>query len=365
MRVLSRVYAEEVGQRLINEVPRRVLEAVAREEGRRKAQLVSELTRWLPKTVDPEAISGWVDETLGWLIVRGDVEREPRGVYRCVPPYLVQIGGAPSGGGLRLHGDPRAEPDLLRILKALDARLAYGGVRHYGRPEGEAEMRPDLGVLERSIELGPTDNHAAARMCESEGYAVLRPSELGATLPRKEDVIAPAERNLTFLASPTPGIWEAYDPAADRPERWVPAEGWQSGEARLVRWRPSDDWEGDRDARIYYHGGDGRVAELGAEMGALWQLYLDGLSGNPRAIWWSRERLWVPKMLPTATVRWLELLAGLRARFAGPWLRLNIDEAAMGVVRTALSESLGLKFRSGYPPRESYRRGGRVRSRDR
>ena len=123
-----------------------------------------------------------------------------------------------------------------------------------------------------------------------------------------------------------------------------------------MRWRPSDDWEGDRNARIYYHGGAGRVAELGAETAILWQFYLDGLYRNPRLIWQNNRRLWVPKALPAATLRWLELLAGLSARFAGPWMRLTMDEALITTARRTLSKTLGLKFRSGYPPREGYRR---------
>src|SRR5687768_1953402 len=113
MRVQGHAYTEDLSRRLIKEVPRRVLEAVAREQGRRETQVVNELVRRLPKTVDPETISGWVDEALGWLIVRGDVEREPRGIYRCVPPYLVETIDSSSRVGLRLHGNPRAEPDLL------------------------------------------------------------------------------------------------------------------------------------------------------------------------------------------------------------------------------------------------------------
>jgi hypothetical protein len=359
MRVLTRVHAYKVSRKLVNEVPRRVLEAVAREEGRREAQVVNELIRRLPKTVEPETISDWVDETLGWLIVRGDVEREPRGVYRCVPPYLVEASGVPNDAGLRLHGNPRAEPDLLKILKTLDARLVHGEAQHYSRSKRDDDEQPDLGVVERYIALNQADQFAAAQMCESNGYAVLRPAELVSTLPRKDDVVTPAVQDLTILEGRPPGLWEAYDPTANRAERWNPAEDWQSDEARLVRWRSSDGWEGNRSARIYFHSGGGRVAELGAEMAALWQLYLDDLSWNARTMWWNRNRLWVPNMLPTATLRWLELVAGLRARFAGAWLRLAMDENAAGLARTTLSETLGLKFRRGNPPREYHRRGGR------
>lgn len=359
MRVLSHIYANQVNWKLINEVPRRILTTVARGEGSREPQLVNELTRWLPKTVDPEIIAGWVDETLGWLIVRGDVEREPRGVCRCVPPYLVDPGDLSSNGVLRLHGNPRAEPELLRTLGAFNARLVHGEVHSYSKPEEENVAWPDLGVLERSIALAPADYSAALYRCETQGYTVLRPSDLAAMLPRADDIVSPAERDLTALDNVAAGLWETYDPTADHVQRWGPDDGWQSKEVRLVRWRPSDDWEGNRSARIYYHGGAGRVAELGAETGVLWQFYLDGLYRNPRVIWRNDRWLWVPKALPAATVRWLELLAGLRARFAGPWLRLTMDESAVNLARATLSNTLGLKLRSGYPPREGNRRGGR------
>ena len=362
MRVLSQVSADEVGRRWIAEVPRRVLDAIAREEGIREAKLVNELIRWLPKTTDPEIIADWVDEALGWLVVRGDVEREPRGVYRCVPPYLVDLDNLSSDGRLRLHGNPRAESSLLRTLVAFNPRLVHGEVHSYTKPE-ENVAWPDLGVLERSIEVAPADYFAAGRACESQGYTVMRPLQLAEMLPRMDEVISPADRKLTLHDSVAAGIWETYDPTADRTQRWSPAEGWQSKEARLVRWRSSDDWEGDRSTRIYYHGGAGRVAELGVETGILWQFYLDDLYGNPRAVWRNGRWIWVPKALPATTVRWLELVAGSRARFAGPWLRLTMDETAVNVARTALSETLGLKFRSGYPLREGYRRGNSGRHR--
>lgn len=355
MRVLSQVYADEVGRRLITEVPRRVIDAIAREEGIRESKLVNELIRWLPKTVDPEIVVGWVDEALGWLIVRGDVEREPRGVYRCVPPYLVDLDNLSSDGRLRLHGNPYVESSLLRTLVTFNPRLVHGEVRSYTKPEEDVAW-PDLGVLERSIEVAPADYLAARHACESQGYTVLRPLQLAEMLPRKDDVVSPADQDLAPLDSVAAGIWETYDPTAGLTQRWSPDEGWQSKEARLVRWRPSDDWEGDRSARIYYHGGAGEVTELGVETGILWQFYLDDLYGNPRAVWRKDRWLWVPKALPTVTLRWLELLAGLRARFAGPWLRLAMDETAVEIAHTALSETLGLKFRSGYPPREGYRR---------
>jgi hypothetical protein len=166
------------------------------------------LTRWLPKSVDPETVSGWVDEALGWLIVCGDVERVPRGVYRCVPPYLVELGDVSNGGRLRLHGNPRAEPDLLRVLGAFGPKIVRGEVRSYRRPGREDEASPELGVLERSIALEPADVPAAVRRCWLQGYAVLRPPELAATLPRRADVVAPAEQDLAFLDSPASGIWE-------------------------------------------------------------------------------------------------------------------------------------------------------------
>ncbi len=357
MRVLSPIYADEVGRKLVDEVPRRVLEAVATEEGRRAPRLVNELTRRLPRIVDPETIAGWVDESLAWLIVRGDVEREPRGIYRCTPPYLVETGTPVNGSLLRLHGNPLAEPDLLRILKLFEPRLTHGVARPNSRSGAYEEMRPDLGLLERSLIIDPPKYSEAVRWCESRGYAVLRPSELASRLPRKDDVLSPSENDLASLGNAAFGIWETYDPTTDREERWNRAEDWQNGNAQLVRWRPSDDWEGERSTRFYYHAGSGRVAELSAQMGTLWQLYLDSLMGHPRTIWWARNRLWVPRVLPTATLRWLELLSGLRARPVGPRWRLTMDEAAAGIARSALYESLGLRFLKGYPPRQHPGRG--------
>ncbi len=356
MRILSHMHADEVGRKLINEVPRRVLDAIARDEGIREAKLVNELTRRLPKTVDPETVAGWVDEALGWLIVRGDVEREPRGVYRCVPPYLVDLSNSGSAGTLRLHGNPRVERDLLTTLVAFDASLVRGEVNSYSKPADENVAWPDLGVLERAIALAPADYSAALHACESRDYMVLRPSELARALPRKDEVVSPADNDLAPLDSVAAGIWETYDPTADRTQRWNPADGWQNTEERLVRWRPSNEWEGYRNAKIYYHGGSGQVAEIGAEMGTLWQFYLDSLHENSRMIWRKDSWLWVPKKLPVATTKWLELVAGMRPRFSGPWLRLTMEEPVVDVVRVALLETLGLKFFSGYPPREGYRR---------
>lgn len=363
MRILDERDADALTHKLVGEVPRRVLEAVARKGGSREAELVREVARVLPTQRDAEAVSGWVDGALRGAIGRGDVERGPGRVYRCVPPYLVApLEGAGRAGELRLHGDPRAERDLLAVLRPLGAVLKEEVKLPDPDPEGRTAPGPV--TLERSVSVGGVSE--AAKRCEAHGYLVLRPSELALKLPQvQEDILSPPERDLGLIGELGTGGWEIYDPGERREDRWSPEADWRAGEARLVRWRQSDDWSGERSARVFYHGGRGRVTTLDREGASLWQLYLDGAYENPRAAWRDGADLWVPRMLPDSTLRWLELLAGRRARFAGPRLKLGLGEAASEVAQGVLEETLGLIPRAGQPPYEPRRRGGREERRRR
>lgn len=327
-------------------------------------QIVREVARWLPAGTDTDTVANWVGQALGYLIVRGDVERGPGRVYRCLPPYLVKPPGDSEVSGLRLHGDPRAEQSILDLLQSFGARLNCATVPAGDMQTAHADPVPDLRVLERNISLAATDLVArAATICEPRGYTVLRPHELGEALPGIEGILCPAERDLRSADEFHAGIWEVYEARNLGEDRWQPEDLWRSGGSQLVRLRHSDDRLGEWGARVFYHGGRGRVLQLEREAASLWQFYLDFGSGNPRIFWWHGSQIWVPRIVPFATLRWLELLAGHRARRSGQRLTLSMSEASAREARGVLAESLGLEAREERPPRERYRRDGRGKRR--
>lgn len=320
-------------------------------------QIVREVAGWLPVGTDTDTIADWVGQALGYLIVRGDVERGPGRVYRCLPPYLVEQPGDSEVSGLRLHGDPRAEHSILDLLQGFGAKLDHEAAPADDAQTAHAEPGPDLRLLERSISPATPDLVArAATICESRGYTVLRLHGLGEALPGIDGLLCPPERDLSSADELHAGTWDIYEPRNPGEDRWQPEDRWRIGGSQLVRLRHSDDRLGEWGARIFYHGGHGRVLHLEREAASLWQFYLDHCSGKPRIFWWQGSQIWVPRIVPFATLRWLELLAGHMARPSGQRLTLSMSEASAQEARMALAESLGLEAREERPPRERYRR---------
>src|SRR5215217_1416286 len=120
LRILSAYEAAEASKRLREDLPRRVLLAVARGGGRRAAQIADEALGRLPTSAIPDGGSDWVGDTLEWFVARGDVERGPGGRFRCVPPHLVE---GTAGGPPRLYGDPLVEDRLNKALVSVGAKV--------------------------------------------------------------------------------------------------------------------------------------------------------------------------------------------------------------------------------------------------
>ncbi len=351
MRVMSPVLAKRLTEELAREVPRHVLELLASRGGAREAQIVREVARRLPSHVAVEAVADWVKQSLGYLIVRGDVERGPGGVYRCVPAYVVHGLSVARGRALRLHGDPRAERTLLKVLSDLGPAVWSDGGTEVG--DAGEEPKPDLGALERYLMLGVPDSGAAAGVCEAHGYPVVRLSRLAENLPSADGLVCPPERDLRPAEGLPSGRWDVYDPGGvseeDEEDRWRPHEDWRADAYALVRLKEGGEETGDWGERVFYHGGGGRVYQLARESAYLWMLYLDRLSGNPRSTLWHNGRLWAPSVMPIKTTRWLELLAGRRARRGGRRLSLPLDEASAREAQAILKRTLGLRALSKLP----------------
>ena len=364
MRVLSPASARRRAEGLATEVPRHVLEILGFRGGAREAQIVREVVRRLPSHVGVEAAADWVKQSLGYLIVRGDVERGPGGVYRCVPAYVVQGLSGAGGHVLRLHGDPRAERALLKALRDLGAVVESGAGTGHQVGHADEGPKPDLVALERRIVLAVADGGSAASACEAHGYPVFRISRLAEDLPNVDGLLCPAERDLRPAEGLPKGGWDVYDPGAlsdeeDGEDRWRPREYRGAGVHGLVRLRERGEEPGEQKGRIFYHGGGGRVFHLDHESASLWMLYLDRLSGNPRTTVWHNGRLWAPGMIPFKTVRWLELLAGRRARRGGRRLSLPVDEAPAKEAQAVLERTLGLRALKRLPEKRRRSSGSR------
>lgn len=358
MKVLDTTQATEVAAKLREAIPRRVLEATARGEGKREAQVRAEVARWSPQAISSEEVSRRVGDALDWFAARGDVERGAGGRYRCLPPYLIELPERGAHVRWALYGDPRAEPLLERVLRP------YGGRISHRAPllstEDEPSQRQSSRGWERVLAVPAKHFAEAASRCASEGMSVFGLENLVNALPRISALTAPPDELLSTDA-PGSGFWDSYCPTSDRSKRWEEARYWRSGDSRLVRWRPSEGWLGERDSRYFYHAGDGRVAELDADTAALWQLYLDRDAGRPRRAWRDGTGLWVPRMLPQAAHQWLMLLAAGPAQTLGGWSVLNIDHNRFRHVCETLEGTLGLLCSKGRPAddrQRGRRRGG-------
>lgn len=347
MRLLDSDDVSAVMDLLFEAFPREVLGVVARGGGSREQQIVSQLLRWLPSTGKAPEVRSWVSNSLDWFVARGDIVRGFGGRYHCVPPYLMD---SPADPGFLAFGHPGCEQSVREALRPLRAVVIGRPVPHRGSgsaDKGPPDQIPPVG-WDRKIGCQPEVKEEVARRCKRVGVVVVNPDALAGALPAIEDALAPSERDLS-AGRRGPGFWEEYAVVGSGNGRWVRRDDWRSRRARLVRWRPSEDWRGERNAQVFYHAGEGRVAELGPRAAAIWQLYLDAEAGRPRAIWWDRRRLWVPRTLPLATQHWLLLLSERSADFHGPWMVLGMRGKAAKTAIDMLRQTLRLVLMEGEP----------------
>jgi len=359
MRILLPDQAEALTLKLVDAVPRKVLEATAGAGGMRETQVRAEVARWLPQTIPAEEVRRRVGEALDWYEARGDVEKGHGGRYQCLPPYLIEVPGSGSYVHCVLCGDPRVESQLGKALQPFGARIQHSNPPITGRTDPDDRVRLSRG-WERMLVVPAARFSEVRSTCNSRGVSVFGRRDLERALPRVSDVVAPTEEAPTADA-PSSGFWDAYRPASERADRWEASKYWRGGDSRLVRWKPSEGWAGVRDCRHFYHAGDGRVAELDADAASLWQLYLDREAGWPRQTWKDGAKLWVPKMLPPVTLQWLGLLAAEPSIPYGGWYVLKFDTERLQEVSETLERTLGLRCLVGPPEYDrpkGRRRGG-------
>ncbi|HEY8601844.1 MAG TPA: hypothetical protein VIL85_25685 [Thermomicrobiales bacterium] len=342
---------------LIESAPGRLLLNIARQGARYEYQLVSELTRWLPSQLPERYGRTWIAALLDWSRARGDIERDRRNRFSCLPPYLIGEvqNGAPSA--LILCGDPRIENTIRHEMTplgiAIEHKLVLGRVRGDAL-EDDAAVEMPLGI-ERVVRaragMRTPIEEAFARL----GVTILRPDDLADSLPSLDLLVPMAAEHPPQLL----GIWERYDPTILTDTRWLGVSEWSNSPAGLVRWRPSSDWQGERIARVFYHHGNGEVAELSHETASLWQLQLDRAADNTRVCWSAGTTFYVPGILPTAVFQWLRLLAGPigPARFQRGWFVAPLDATNLSRAHDILSSLYGLRPQDGSPPQFSV--GGR------
>lgn len=350
MQLLSTDDIAIITEALIDGTPSRLLLNIARQGGRHEYQLASELMRWLPSHLPEYYGRDWIAALLDWSRVRGDIERDKRGRFTCLPPYLVGEVVNDSRSSLTLCGDPRIASRINREMRHLGVsvaeQVAHGYSSDEQSSEGEKTVVP-LGV-ERIVHTraglrGPIES-AFDRL----GVTILRPTAFAAALPLLDLWIPPSAEQYPRLI----GIWERYDPTIASDNRWTGASAWAALPPGLVRCRPSEDWQGERTARVFYHHGDGHVVELGNESGSLWQLYLDREVGHPRTCWRDGSILRVPDILPSHVLQWLRLLtaSGVSARFQRGWFVAPLTETTIEHAISVLAAKYQLRQQTGLPP---------------
>ena len=340
MQLLNQEDAVVLLELLKDNLPQQVLNIISSKGVQREMQIISECSRWLPRSVPITETRRWVGTILDYFVRRGDVEKGPGGRYHCIPPYIIdnQI-----SSDFWLYGDPRVSTRLREKLRPLGLTLNSETV--YETDENNSSIPAGL---ERSIPISENLASKVIPMFKHLGIVYIQLHELEEQLPRISQIVVPPESDLNDVRIWS-GLWDTYNPEHYGEERWNSDEEWQNSVANLVRWRPSDDWLGESNARVFYHADSDRITELGTETSSLWQLHLDTKVGNSRVVWWDGKMLWVPKVVPVVTQQWLQATANRQFRFRKHWLILEMSAESVRPVCDTLKKTLRLQQKDGRP----------------
>lgn len=340
MQLLNQEDAVVLLELLKDNLPQQVLNIISSKGVQREMQIISECSRWLPRSVPITETRRWVGTILDYFVRRGDVEKGPGGRYHCIPPYIIDN---PISPDFWLYGDPRVSTRLREKLRPLGLTLNSETV--YETDENHSSIPAGL---ERSIPISENLASKVTPMFKHLGIVYIQLHELEEQLPRISLIVVPPESDLNNVRIRS-GLWDTYNPEHYGEERWNPDEEWQNSVANLVRWRLSDDWRGESNARVFYHADSGRITELGTETSSLWQLHLDSKVGNSRVVWWDGKMLWVPQVVPVVTQQWLQATANRQFRFRKHWLVLEMSTASVRPVCDTLKKTLRLQQKDGHP----------------
>lgn len=350
MRVLSFSEADSVGDRVLRELPRRLLESIATGPGRREHELSREVAGQMPGPGARERVPLLVGEALDWFVSHRELEKGYGGRYYCAPPYLIESARSDSTWlKLSLCGDPAGE----RLLRE---RFDRNSLRVHGETVmSSEELKEPIGVRRWCAFTGPPLSEIESR-CKDAGITVIGLGDVAEAVPRISEVRVPSESEfgVEILVG---GLWELYAPAREEGGKWNPDRFWRTRNSRLVRWRPSEDRRGEHEARVFYHSGNGRIAELGAESSRLWQLYLNSGVAAAASLWRDGGRLWVPRGLPSAALWFLEVLSETPPRRREAWSVFELGGGPADGACELLADRLELRIVEGSPPFKVNRRG--------
>lgn len=362
MRVLSESEARRYVEQEVRRLPETVLNMLAQSGGVGRGRLIRSIFRSLPKSLEMEQVVEWVETILSYLIVRGDVERGAGEVYVSLPPYAVELlaDDASEARYIRLHGDARGDGRVLEALCVLDpsAHISHSRSDVYTSDREERDVErvdaddpePDLSLIDRVLcldSVAATRHEEVFEIMEGCGYRLFRLDELASNLPSIHGLLCPPEHDLKD-ALEIGGDWEAYAPSKDGREAWAQVVTWHEISHSLVRKRGRRIEPGEGD-RSFYHGGGGRVSELGWEEAALWLHYLNWMEVQEEFTVYKRGTLYVPNNLTLSMMRWLEMVVGRRLRRTRGQRRLTLPEGVAGYVQRIMEEKLGVRTRRNFP----------------
>ena len=340
MQLLNKEDAVALLELLKDNLPQQVLNIISSEGVQREIQIVSECSRWFPRSVRITEIRRWVNTILDYFVRRGDIEKGSGGRYHCIPSYAI---GNQISSDIWLCGDPCQDAQLLKELRPLKLTLKYKTIY-----ETDKDNSPIPIGLERFISISEDSSSQVIQTLKHLGIVYIDLRELEEQLPRITQIVVPPESDLNIVRIQS-GLWDIYNPEHYREERWKPDEEWQNSVANLVRWRPSDDWQGESNARVFYHADSSRITELGTETSSLWQLYLDTKVGNSRVVWWDGKMLWVPQVVPVVTQQWLQATANRQFQLRKHWFLLEMSAESVRLVCETLKRTLRLRQQNGRP----------------
>lgn len=330
---------------LISNLPQVVLDTLCRASDSSITQggLVRDIIRYLPSTVNPDAVRDLTQASLYWLLFNGDIAAAGGQRYRIMPPYAValpNLRNQPAGTRqVQLCGDPRRDGVIKDTLAALGGHWTHEVVERIWMVAGEYLNVP-VG-LRRYVTVAAGRLARARLRLQEIQVPLVEIEEIEQNLPRMVDLTIPPRGAFRAIA-PASGYWSTYAPSQTGDERWVPSDIWNTLPVGLVRWMPSRDWRGERDSRYFYKAAFPEMAELSQSTAFLWMFHLDERAQRPRQLWIHGSELWLPSSIPDPHRQWLQLLAA-KMRWRDQALQYDLGVDPTPVIQT-LQATLGLQI---------------------
>lgn len=324
----------------LDDLPRRVLMMLCSSSGLSEGAVVGGVTRWLPSSINEDAIRDRCVSSIRWFAHHGDIASCGNRRYGTLPPYGILQVDKTESAVIRVFGNPHKDGDIASLARLLHGEFESTYVPWYW----QERYRNVHNVGWQRHALVP--RHVISDLVSSLreiGVRVVDPTSIRDNLPSIHAVLVPPKS--VFQAHlPTWGTWAQYQPLLLSHDRWESVDPPLVPKTLTVyRWLPSRDLAGDLLERYFLglpanaHSKD--IAEISRSSARMWMFFLDHQADNPRSMSVENGVAIIPSELPDPHRHWLELSSS-RWFKEGPMRRYELATDAADVINT-LHATLG------------------------